>query len=156
MADMQNTIFAPDAHAMEKLGKHIAKAREKGGVIYLQGELGAGKTTLARGIIHALGITGPVKSPTYTLLESYETPTIPIYHLDLYRLQDPEELEYIGIRDYLDENALFLIEWPEHGKEGIPVADLIISIQVLTAGRLVTASSPCFSSKPTQVCRQAS
>ena len=123
---------------MEKLGGDIAQARRKGGVIYLQGELGAGKTTLARGVVRAFGVTGPVKSPSYTLVESYTTPSICIYHLDLYRLQDPEELEYIGIRDFFDEKALFLIEWPERGNTAIPSADLIVSIDVLAFGRLVT------------------
>nr|VFJ86299.1 MAG: tRNA threonylcarbamoyladenosine biosynthesis protein TsaE [Candidatus Kentron sp. LFY]VFJ89400.1 MAG: tRNA threonylcarbamoyladenosine biosynthesis protein TsaE [Candidatus Kentron sp. LFY]VFK13013.1 MAG: tRNA threonylcarbamoyladenosine biosynthesis protein TsaE [Candidatus Kentron sp. LFY] len=135
-------VFSSNADSMEKLGKEIAQDMRKGGIIYLQGELGAGKTTLARGIARAFGITEPIKSPTYTLVESYKAPSLCIYHLDLYRLQDPEELEYIGIRDYFDEKALFLIEWPERGESSIPPADLVISIEVLASGRLVSAFRP--------------
>nr|VFK43813.1 MAG: tRNA threonylcarbamoyladenosine biosynthesis protein TsaE [Candidatus Kentron sp. TC]VFK44274.1 MAG: tRNA threonylcarbamoyladenosine biosynthesis protein TsaE [Candidatus Kentron sp. TC]VFK58479.1 MAG: tRNA threonylcarbamoyladenosine biosynthesis protein TsaE [Candidatus Kentron sp. TC] len=133
-------VFSPDADAMERLGGELARTWQKGGIIYLQGELGAGKTTLARGIARAFGITEPVKSPTYTLVESYRAPSLRIYHLDLYRLQDPEELEYIGIRDYFDEKALFLIEWPERGTSSIPSADAEIFIEVLASGRLLTIS----------------
>nr|VFJ69012.1 MAG: tRNA threonylcarbamoyladenosine biosynthesis protein TsaE [Candidatus Kentron sp. FW] len=131
-------VFSPSADSMERLGGYIARVRQKGGIIYLQGELGAGKTTMARGIVRAFGITEPVKSPTYTLVESYITPSICIYHLDLYRLQDPEELEYIGIRDYFDEKVLTLIEWPERGNSNIPPPDLIVSIEVLPSGRSLT------------------
>ena len=128
---------------MEALGSDIARDHREGGIIYLRGELGAGKTTLARGIIRAFGITEPVRSPTYTLVESYTasgglSPRLRIYHLDLYRLQDPQELEYIGIRDYFGEKAMFLIEWPERGMGGIPAPDLVVSIAVLAQGRLVT------------------
>ncbi|MBT8419817.1 MAG: tRNA (adenosine(37)-N6)-threonylcarbamoyltransferase complex ATPase subunit type 1 TsaE [Gammaproteobacteria bacterium] len=145
--------FISDADAMERLGADIARAWRDGGILYLRGELGAGKTTLARGVIRAFGITEPIKSPTYTLIESYTAlgvlsgkslPPLRIYHIDLYRLQDPEELEYIGIRDYFDEKALFLIEWPERGNGGIPTADLAISITVLAAGRLVTLDNSAF------------
>jgi len=135
---MKTKILVPDTDAMEKLGEDITRDWKKGGIVYLQGELGAGKTTLARGIIRAFGITEPVKSPTYTLVESYGADGIRIYHLDLYRLQDPEELEYIGIRDYFDEKALFLIEWPERGEASIPSADLVVSITVVPSGRSVT------------------
>nr|VFJ93791.1 MAG: tRNA threonylcarbamoyladenosine biosynthesis protein TsaE [Candidatus Kentron sp. H]VFJ94510.1 MAG: tRNA threonylcarbamoyladenosine biosynthesis protein TsaE [Candidatus Kentron sp. H]VFK01000.1 MAG: tRNA threonylcarbamoyladenosine biosynthesis protein TsaE [Candidatus Kentron sp. H] len=139
-------LFISNADAMERLGSDIARAYREGGTIYLRGALGAGKTTLARGIIRAFGITEPVKSPSYTLVELYTTPgsspQLRIYHLDLYRLLDPEELEYIGIRDYLrddlDEKALFLIEWPERGGESIPPPDLSVSIAALESGRSVT------------------
>jgi len=96
-------------------------------VIYLEGDLGAGKTTLARGFIQDFGFDR-VKSPTYSLVESYQNNNINIHHFDCYRLSDPEELEYIGIRDYLKPNHIQLIEWPSLGKGVIAKADLIITL----------------------------
>ena len=99
-------------------------------VIYLQGDLGSGKTTFARGLITALGHSGNVKSPTFSLVEIYDLGEMRLYHFDLYRLKDPLELEYIGIRDLVgDKEVVCLIEWPERGGQEVPPADLIIQLE---------------------------
>lgn len=92
-------------------------------VVTLSGELGSGKSTFARGALRALGATGPIKSPSYTLLETYELPGVNVVHLDLYRLEDPDELENLGLADYHRPGQLWLIEWPENGAGRLPPAD---------------------------------
>jgi tRNA threonylcarbamoyladenosine biosynthesis protein TsaE len=93
-------------------------------VVFLSGELGSGKSTFARGVLRALGVQGPIKSPSYTLLETYERPAITAVHLDLYRLLDPEELEHLGLPDYHRPGFLWLVEWPERGAGRLPEPDL--------------------------------
>lgn len=117
------------------LGAKIASALQGGEMIYLSGELGAGKTTFVRGLLNALGYSGNVKSPTYTLVEPYSVNGRNIYHFDLYRINDPEELEAMGIRDYCDGESVCLFEWPEQGEDVIPAADIVLSLSHSEQGR---------------------
>lgn len=124
--------------AMEALGARIAQASVPGMLIHLTGDLGAGKTTFARGFLRALGHSGPVKSPTFTVVEPYEVRGQTIYHCDLYRLADPQELEFLGFRDLLGPGVRCLVEWPERGGSGLPDPDLLVSIHYSQPGRRVS------------------
>ncbi|WP_404363931.1 tRNA (adenosine(37)-N6)-threonylcarbamoyltransferase complex ATPase subunit type 1 TsaE [Marinobacter sp.] len=133
-----DTFFLPDEAATGELGRQLAEqitAQGQGAVIFLEGELGMGKTTLSRGLIRGLGHEGAVKSPTYTLVEPYEHLTPVTYHFDLYRLGDPEELEYMGIRDYFQSDRVCLIEWAERGQGVLPEADLVVRLGKMKEGR---------------------
>ena len=128
------TLTLADAEATVVLGQRLGEAFAGRGLVYLLGDLGAGKTTLTRGILQAYGHTGPVKSPTYTLVEPYELPDTTIYHFDLYRLLDSEELELMGFRDYFHPQALALVEWPVRGEPLLPSPDWLIALEVTESG----------------------
>jgi len=139
----------PDARATESFGAHLAAALpqamnrarrtpEAALGVHLKGELGAGKTTLARGLLRALGVKRAVRSPTFSLIEPYEFNQLRVFHLDLYRLSDAQELELIGGRDYLTHDALWLVEWPERGAGWLPPADLEVALRIHPSGRRIS------------------
>ena len=129
--------YLADEQATLAFAEECASLIDQGGLIFLEGTLGAGKTTLSRGLIRALGHLGAVKSPTYTLVETYQLPSLLLCHFDLYRLGDAEELEFIGIREYLSQGALCLVEWPDKGAGVLPTADMTFTIQDQGAGRSI-------------------
>lgn len=135
MSVAMTPVTLPDETATVALGARLAGVVAPGMLVFLRGDLGAGKTTLCRGLVQALGHAGAVKSPTYTLVEPYEETSPPLYHFDLYRVSDPAELEDIGLRDYLDSQHVCLVEWPERGHGVLPPADLIITIELAGLAR---------------------
>lgn len=135
------SIYLNDESATVAAGMQLGKSLIDGAVIYLDGVLGAGKTTLCRGILQAFGHSGAVKSPTYTLVEPYSLDAANIYHFDLYRLADPEELEFLGIRDYFIPQAICLVEWPSRGEGFLPEADFIAKVLPEGRGRRLTLAA---------------
>jgi len=134
-------IELPDAEATEALGRALARTRPVPAVVLLHGDLGAGKSTLARALLRELGVQGTVRSPTYTLVERYPVPGGEAWHLDLYRIGDAGELDFLGLDG--DEASLWLVEWPEHGRGSLPPADLELHLEQAGLGRrahLVAAS----------------
>ncbi|UCG74198.1 MAG: tRNA (adenosine(37)-N6)-threonylcarbamoyltransferase complex ATPase subunit type 1 TsaE [Chromatiales bacterium] len=133
------TLLLPDAAATADLGRRVAAGASPpppdGFTVWLQGELGAGKTTLVRALLQALGHAGRVPSPTYTLVEPYELPAGPAHHVDLYRLQDPAEAEYLGLAELPAAGGWLLVEWPERGAGFLPGPDLRVKLAVAGSGR---------------------
>jgi tRNA threonylcarbamoyladenosine biosynthesis protein TsaE len=139
---MRTQFSAASAADTEALGAQLARAQPLGHaltVIYLRGELGTGKTTFVRGFLEGHGYTGPVRSPTYTLIELYPLAGQVFLHADLYRLAEPSELESTGIRDYAQAGYVWLIEWPERGQGHLPEADLVLELSFAKDAHLISA-----------------
>ena len=142
---MKIQIDLPNEQATINLGAVLAKLLLGQGTVFLEGDLGTGKTTLTRGLLRAMGYEGAVKSPTFTIVEPYEINDHKIYHFDLYRLEDPEELEYIGFDDFFVGEPLCLIEWPEKGVGYLPQSDLVVEL-IVEHGRRGFGRSACVTS----------
>lgn len=134
----------PDEAATLAFGARLAQTllRAGRGVVYLHGALGAGKTTLARGLLRAAGVAGTLRSPTYTLMEPYLADGQAFLHLDLYRLVDPSEVEHLGLRDYPLDSTIWLVEWPERGRGYLPPPDLSVHLDYAGDGRVVASNAP--------------
>ena len=129
--------YLADEAATLAFGAGLADLGLSSELVYLHGDLGAGKTTLVRGYLRALGVRGAVKSPTYTLLESYEIGALKVYHFDFYRIVDPRELGYIGIDDLMGEQAVKLVEWPANAGDRLPQADMEVRLGIEELGRSI-------------------
>ncbi len=130
------TLELADEAATLSLGAKLAKAIRPGLVVFLHGDLGAGKTTLSRGLLHGAGFSGRVKSPTYTLVEPYVVSGVDLYHFDLYRFTDAEEWEAAGFREYFNADSICLVEWPEKAAEILPKPDWDIFLSVCNLGKI--------------------
>lgn len=128
-------LTLPDPTATEVLAQALATARPARAVVYLRGDLGAGKSTLARALLRSLGVSGAIKSPTYTLIERYPLAEGEAAHLDLYRIANGAELDFLGLDELAAEAVLWLVEWPERGLGALPPADLRVALQVIESGR---------------------
>ncbi len=139
-------VQLPDEQATVALGGGLAEqllTRYQGdALVLLRGQLGAGKTTVVRGLLRRLGYQGVVKSPTYTLLEPYVIDGLEIFHFDLYRVRDPQELEFVGIDEIVDGPGIKLFEWPEHAAQWLPAADLEVDLEVVGAGKMQRSQPP--------------
>jgi tRNA threonylcarbamoyladenosine biosynthesis protein TsaE len=131
-------IYLQGTEDTEQFGAQLFNTALFRKVIFLRGELGAGKTTLVRGFLRAAGYSGVVKSPTYTLVEEYLIGGRKVFHFDLYRVVEPEELEWVGIRDYFNQDAICFIEWPENGEGFLPESDAVITLETNGVGRILT------------------
>lgn len=135
MGDAAWSVGLPDPGSTEHLGACLAATRPTPAIVFLKGDLGAGKTTLARAMLRGLGVQGPVRSPTYTLVERYPLEQGEAVHMDLYRLADPGELDFLGLDDLHAEAGLWLVEWPERGAGALPGCDLMLELGVDGEGR---------------------
>lgn len=131
------SVHLADEAATEAFGRELSRDLRAGVLVFLRGELGAGKTTLVRGILRGFGHTGAVKSPTYTLLEPYELADLEVCHFDFYRVGDSEELEFIGIDELMASTALKLIEWPERVEQRLPAPDVELCLERDAGGRRI-------------------
>jgi len=136
-----HSVFLPDEAATLALGNRLARVIEPGLYVALSGDLGSGKTTLARGILRGLGYQQKVKSPTYTLVEHYNPSKLNLYHFDFYRFNDPQEWLDAGFRDYFEPRNVCLVEWPERAGDLLPAPDLKISLDAEGAGRRARISA---------------
>jgi tRNA threonylcarbamoyladenosine biosynthesis protein TsaE len=134
-------VAVPDVAAMLAIGGRLANVCHNPMVFYLYGPLGAGKTTLVRGFMRGMGYGEAIKSPTYTLVEHYDTASWRLYHLDLYRIRDTEELEYLGLREMQDRASIIMVEWPERGEGLLPSADISVKIDYDRQGRQVSVDA---------------
>lgn len=148
MAESDIDFALPDAAATDALGKalgstlpdgHLRAARGGYVVLYLHGELGAGKTACVRSLLRECGVTGLIRSPTFTLVEAYRTERLTCVHVDLYRLRGPLEVDELGLRDYLLPGCLLMIEWPEKATAGLPSPDLELTLEYASIGRRAAA-----------------
>ncbi len=130
-----------DEPRMRELAARLARVAREGGVIHLEGDLGAGKTTFARALLTSLGVGERVKSPTYSLIESYRTGELDAHHLDLYRIADPGELEWLGLGDLFSGSPLVVVEWPERGGDALPEPDLVLRLDHAGSRRELTAEA---------------
>jgi tRNA threonylcarbamoyladenosine biosynthesis protein TsaE len=128
-------LHLADSGATDTLARNLARTRPVPAVVFLRGELGAGKSTLARELLRTLGIAGPIKSPTYTLIERYQLAEGMAVHLDLYRIAAVGELDFLGLDELADEANLWLVEWPERGGKALPLADIEIALSIEGKGR---------------------